>query len=98
MRGAIGDRHEPTLAYESVGVVHAPGRSVTSFSVGQRVAVNAITPCYICENCLRGFTSQRTQALGGWKFANVKDGALAEYFHVNQAVANLTPIPDSDPD
>lgn len=98
MRGAIGDRHEPTLAHESVGVVHAPGRSVTSFSVGQRVAVNAITPCYICENCLRGFTSQRTQALGGWKFANVKDGALAEYFHVNQAVGNLSPIRDSVPD
>jgi hypothetical protein len=24
-------------------------------------------------------------ARGGWKFANVKDGNLAEYFHVNVA-------------
>lgn len=32
--------------------------------------------------------------LGGWKFANVKDGSFAEYFHVNNAVANLAPIPD----
>jgi threonine dehydrogenase-like Zn-dependent dehydrogenase len=32
--------------------------------------------------------------LGGWKFANIKDGNMAEYFHVNDAVANLTPIPD----
>jgi isopropanol dehydrogenase (NADP+) len=36
--------------------------------------------------------------LGGWKFANVKDGTLAEYFHVNQAMANLAPIPDDVPD
>jgi threonine dehydrogenase-like Zn-dependent dehydrogenase len=32
--------------------------------------------------------------LGGWKFANVKDGSMADYFHVNNAVANLAPIPD----
>jgi threonine dehydrogenase-like Zn-dependent dehydrogenase len=32
--------------------------------------------------------------LGGWKFANLKDGSMAEYFHVNNAVANLAPIPD----
>jgi threonine dehydrogenase-like Zn-dependent dehydrogenase len=32
--------------------------------------------------------------LGGWKFANVKDGTLAEYFHVNQATANLALVPD----
>lgn len=36
--------------------------------------------------------------LGGWKFANVKDGVFAEYFHVNDAAANLTPIPKSVPD
>jgi threonine dehydrogenase-like Zn-dependent dehydrogenase len=32
--------------------------------------------------------------LGGWKFANIKDGVFAEYFHVNDAEANLAPIPD----
>ncbi len=32
--------------------------------------------------------------LGGWKFANLKDGCFAEYFLVNNAVANLAPIPD----
>jgi threonine dehydrogenase-like Zn-dependent dehydrogenase len=71
---------------------------VKGLNLGQRVAVNAITPCYHCDNCLRGFSSQCTQMLGGWKFANVKDGALAEYFHVNDAVANLAPIPDTVPD
>lgn len=98
VKGAIGERANLTLGHESVGVVHQLGSAVDGYHVGQRVAVNAITPCYVCENCLRGFTSQCTQALGGWKFANVKDGALAEYFHVNQAMANLAPIPDSVPD
>ena len=31
--------------------------------------------------------------LGGWKFANIKDGVFAEYFHVNDAEANLALIP-----
>ena len=98
VRGAIGDRHNLTLGHESVGIVHRLGSAVEGFQVGQRVAVNAITPCYVCENCLRGFTSQCTQALGGWKFANTKDGTMAEYFHVNQAMANLAPIPENVPD
>jgi threonine dehydrogenase-like Zn-dependent dehydrogenase len=91
--GAIGERENMTLGHESVGIIYKLGSDVRGFKEGDRVAVNAITPCYQCENCLRGFTSQCTQMLGGWKFANVKDGAMAEYFHVNNAQANLAPIP-----
>jgi threonine dehydrogenase-like Zn-dependent dehydrogenase len=96
--GAIGDRKDLTLGHEAVGVVYKLGSEVKGVKVGDRVAVNAITPDYKCENCLRGYTSQCTEALGGWKFANVKDGSFAEYFHVNDAEANLAPIPDSIPD
>ncbi|MBD3257063.1 alcohol dehydrogenase catalytic domain-containing protein [candidate division GN15 bacterium] len=96
--GAIGDRDNITLGHEAVGVIDKLGTEVTSFKEGQRVAVNAITPCYKCENCLRGYTSQCTQALGGWKFANVKDGVFSEYFVVNDAEANLAAIPDNIPD
>ncbi len=35
---------------------------------------------------------------GGWKFANKVDGVFAEFFLVNQANANLAPIPDDLPD
>lgn len=98
VHGAIGDRHGLTLGHESVGRIERLGSEIRGFQVGQRVAVNAITPCYVCENCLRGYPSQCTQTLGGWKFANIKDGALAEFFHVNQAAANLAPIPDGVPD
>jgi threonine dehydrogenase-like Zn-dependent dehydrogenase len=93
--GAIGERKDLTLGHEAVGVVHELGSAVKTVRVGDRVAVNAITPCYQCENCLRGFPSQCGGPLGGWKFANIKDGVFAEYFHVNNADANLAPIPSS---
>jgi len=96
--GAIGERKDLTLGHEAVGVIHRLGSAVRGFKEGDRVAVNAITPCFQCENCLRGYTSQCSQMLGGWKFANVKDGNMAEYFHVNNAAANLAPIPDTLPD
>ncbi len=95
MGGAIGERINLTLGHEAVGAIWKLGSEVKGFKEGDRVAVNAITPCYQCENCLRGFTSQCQSMLGGWKFANVKDGNMAEYFHVNNAVANLAPIPKS---
>lgn len=98
LKGAIGDRKDLTLGHEAVGIVYVLGSEVRGFAEGSRVAVNAITPCYRCENCQRGHTSQCQQMLGGWKYANTKDGVFAEYFHVNDAEANLTPIPDAVPD
>ena len=93
--GAIGERTNLTLGHEGVGVVWKLGNQVRTVREGDRVAVNAITPCFKCDNCLRGYPSQCGGALGGWKFANVKDGVFAEYFHVNDADANLAPIPDA---
>ncbi|MDO9116542.1 MAG: NAD(P)-dependent alcohol dehydrogenase [Nitrospira sp.] len=95
VKGAIGTRENLTLGHEAVGVVYKLGSQVKDFREGDRVAVNAITPCYTCDNCLRGYSSQCGQLLGGWKFANSKDGSFAEYFHVNAACGNLVHIPDS---
>lgn len=41
--GAIGSRENLTLGHEAVGRIHALGREVRGFKVGDRVAVNAIT-------------------------------------------------------
>ena len=95
VHGAIGERQDLTLGHEAVGIIYKLGSNVKGLHEGDRVAINAITPCYKCDNCLRGFTSQCTEMLGGWKFANIKDGVFAEYFHVNDAQANLAPIPNS---
>lgn len=82
------------LGHESVGVVHEIGDGVKSVRVGERVAVNAVTPDGTCDACQRGFTSQCGGPLGGYRYTAQKDGNLAEYFHVNDADYNLAPIPD----
>lgn len=82
------------LGHESVGVVHEIGDGVRSVRVGDRVAVNAVTPDGTCDACQRGFTSQCGGPLGGYRYTAQKDGNLAEYFHVNDADYNLAPIPE----
>lgn len=98
VRGAIEVPSGRTLGHESVGVIHSLGSEVSGFSVGERVAVGAITPCWQCSYCQRGFPSQCGGMLGGYKFTTLVDGNMAEYFLVNAAQANLTRIPDGVPD
>jgi threonine dehydrogenase-like Zn-dependent dehydrogenase len=98
VKGAIPIEPNRTLGHEAVGVVHTLGSAVQGFSPGDRVAVGAITPCFTCDYCQRGFTSQCQGMLGGYKFTGQRDGNMAEYFVVNDAQANLTPIPDELPD
>lgn len=87
-----------TLGHEAVGVIHSLGSAVTGFREGQRVAVSAITPCYQCDYCQRGYTSQCGGPLGAYKYTAQIDGNLAEYFIVPAAKANLASIPDNLPD
>jgi len=92
--GALPVPADRTLGHESVGVIHQLGSAITGFTEGQRVAVNAVTPCYKCSYCQRGFTSQCGGPLGGYKYTAQIDGNMAEYFIVPAAQANLAPIPD----
>jgi threonine dehydrogenase-like Zn-dependent dehydrogenase len=96
--GGIGPRTNLTLGHEAVGVVHVVGSEVKAFRPGDRVVVGAITPDWGHPAAQNGYPSQTGGPLGGWKFANVKDGVFAEYFHVNDADANLAKIPDDVPD
>jgi len=93
VRGAIGDRSNLTLGHEAVGTVSAIGSDVVQFAVGDRVVVGAITPDWGDLASQGGHPSQSGQPLGGWKFANVKDGVFADFFHVNEADANMARIP-----
>ena len=98
VKGALPVPFGRTLGHESVGVIHSLGSAVTGFQQGQRVAVNAVTPCYRCSYCQRGYTSQCGGPLGGYKYTVQTDGNMAEYFVVPAAAANLAPIPDDVPD
>jgi threonine dehydrogenase-like Zn-dependent dehydrogenase len=93
VHGAIGPRDNLTLGHEAVGIVHQVGGQVRRFKPGDRVVVGAITPDWGDPASQGGHSSQSGAALGGWKFANIKDGVFAEYFHVNDADANLAAIP-----
>ena len=96
--GGIGPRENLTLGHEAVGVVHEVGSEVKVFRPGDRVVVGAITPDWGDPAAQNGYPSQSGAPLGGWKFSNSKDGVFAEYFHVNEADANMAIIPDSVPD
>jgi len=98
VHGAIGQRKDITLGHEAVGTVFKIGSHVRLFKPGERVAVGAITPDWGDVASQAGHPSQSGQALGGWKFSNTKDGVFADYFHVNEADANMAKIPDSVPD
>jgi threonine dehydrogenase-like Zn-dependent dehydrogenase len=96
--GGIGQRHDMTLGHEGVGVVHQVGSEVRNFKPGDRVVVGAITPDWGSLAAQDGYSSQSGGPLGGWKFSNTKDGVFAEYFHVNEADANMAKIPPDVPD
>jgi isopropanol dehydrogenase (NADP+) len=96
--GGIGPRHDLTLGHEAVGVVAEVGSEVHDFQPGDRVVVGAITPDWGHPAAQAGYASQTGAPLGGWKFSNSKDGVFAEYFHVNDADANMAKIPDDVPD
>ncbi|MFI0409239.1 NAD(P)-dependent alcohol dehydrogenase [Actinomadura sp. 3N508] len=98
VKGGIGPRENLTLGHEAVGTVHEVGPEVKSFRPGDRVLVGAITPDWGDLAAQNGYPSQSGGPLGGFKFANSKDGVFAEYFHVNEADANLAKIPDAVPD
>ncbi len=95
VHGAIGERENLTLGHEVVGVVDEVGEGVEDFGPGDRVVVGAITPDWGSAAAQDGHPSQSQGPLGGWKFANQKDGVFAEYVHVNEADANLARIPES---
>ncbi|MFF5550800.1 NAD(P)-dependent alcohol dehydrogenase [Streptomyces olivaceoviridis] len=95
VHGGIGPRKDLTLGHEAVGIVHAVGSEVKDFRPGDRVLVGAITPDWGDLASQNGFPSQSGGPLGGFKFANRKDGVFADCFHVNDADANLARIPDS---
>ncbi|WP_132058710.1 NAD(P)-dependent alcohol dehydrogenase [Halorussus amylolyticus] len=98
VHGAIGNRENLTLGHEAAGVVDEVGSEIEHFAEGDRVVVGAITPDWGSEAAQDGHSSQSGGPLGGWKFANEKDGIFAEYAHVNDADANLAHIPEGVPD
>lgn len=96
LHGGAGNLKNRILGHEAVGIVDEVGSEVKRIKPGDYVAVNCVTPDWNAlsvqernENC-----SHDNGPLGSFKFLFQKDGVFAEYFHVNNADANLAIIPD----
>ncbi|MGB3730169.1 MAG: alcohol dehydrogenase catalytic domain-containing protein, partial [Thermodesulfobacteriota bacterium] len=94
MRGEYPVEHGQIIGHEPVGVIHEIGDGVEGYKKGERVAVNAITPCGQCGYCLSAHWAQCGGFLGGWKMGNTIDGCQADYVKIPNAMANLAKIPD----
>lgn len=92
--GAIGERTDMILGHEAVGEVVEVGSLVHDLKPGDRVIVPAITPDWGSLEAQAGYSMHSGGMLAGWKFSNFKDGVFAEYFHVNEADANLALLPE----
>lgn len=93
-KGSIGERHNMILGHEAIGIIDEVGNDVKDFKKGDRVIVPAITPDWGSKAAQRGFSTQSGGPLGGWKHSNYEDGVFSEYFHVNEADANLAILPE----
>ncbi len=93
--GAIGERTDMILGHEAVGEVVEVGSLVKDIKPGDRVIVPAITPDWGSLEAQAGYSMHSGGMLAGWKFSNFKDGVFAEYFHVNEADANLARLPET---
>ena len=92
--GAIGERTSMILGHEAVGEIVKVGSLVKDLKVGDRVIVPAITPDWGSLEAQGGYSMHSGGMLARWKFSNFKDGVFAEYFHVNEADANLALLPE----
>ena len=91
--GSIGERTDMILGHEAAGEVVEVGGMVKDFAKGDRVIVPAITPDWGSLAAQQGFAQHSGGMLSGWKFSNFKDGVFGEFFHVNEADANLAMLP-----
>lgn len=95
--GDLGDYmpSDRIMGHEAVGIVDEVGNEVCDFKPGDRVIVPAITPTFGRVPSQRGYAQHCDGMCSGMPFCTAKDGVFADYFHVNEADANLAHLPDS---
>ena len=95
-QGFSGPFKNRILGHESIGEVVEVGSAVRHFKPGDRVVVNSVTPNWerplIQDSCDNN--AHDKWVTSSFKFCMQKDGVFAEYYHVNNADANLYPLPE----
>lgn len=93
LHGGSGEHTNLILGHESVGRIVEVGNLVKNFKVGDTVVVPCTTPDWLTENVQGEYNAHDEGLMNSFKFLGSKDGTFAEYFHVNQADANLVLLP-----
>lgn len=96
LHGGAGDMKNRILGHEAVGVVVEAGALVRRFKPGDRVVVPCSTPDWEAPQLQRRGANNAHDfgLMASFKFLTQKDGVFAEYFHVNNADANLVAMPE----
>lgn len=95
MHGGSGPKENLILGHEALGIIDEVGSEVTKFKPGDHVVVPACTPDWLQLGVQNSVTfSHDDGPFGSFKFLGKKDGVMAEFFHVNQADANLVLLPE----
>jgi len=90
MHGGSGPLTNLILGHEAIGEVVEVGALVKDFKPGDLVVVPCVTPDWMAPGVQGGkYNSHDRGMMGSFKFLLSKDGVFAEYFHVNNADANL---------
>ncbi|WNY23808.1 NADP-dependent isopropanol dehydrogenase [Methanimicrococcus hongohii] len=92
--GGSGDQKNLILGHEAIGEVVEVGELVTRFKPGDIVVVPCCTPDWLEPNSQGKYNAHDHGLMASFKFLLSKDGVFAEYFHVNQADANLVKLPE----
>ena len=94
LHGGNGEKTNLILGHEAVGKVAEVGNLVKDFKPGDVVVVPCCTPDWLSLNTQGEYTAHDKGLMASFKFLGSKDGTFAEYFHVNQADANLVLLPE----
>lgn len=92
--GGSGEHTNLILGHEAVGEVVEAGSLVRNFKPGDIVVVPCTTPNWLAENSQGKYNAHDEGLMASFKFLGSKDGTFAEFFHVNQADANLVLLPE----
>lgn len=93
--GGSGPKEDLILGHEVVGEVVEVGALVKDFKPGDIVVVPCVTPDWELPGVQGKYNSHDSGLMKSFKFLGSKDGIFAEFFHVNNADANLVLLPES---
>ncbi len=87
-----GVRYPSVIGHEICGVICETGKNVSTWAVGDHVAVANVIPCHTCHSCLSGRENACLQRKAiGYEF----NGGFAEYVRIPAiAIGNLVKLPE----